>query len=460
MQKIAVIYGTQNSAVQRKALERLTTILLDETLEYPMCIQYRDDLELSDYKCIYLGTKEDHPYIRSASEVTLSAEESYHISAGGRTVIIEGFDDAGVLYGVSDFYQKYVVSCNNSENPFSRDELPPFSCVSAPEIKERGLWTWGHVIYDYRGYLDNMASLKLNRLIVWNDFAPFNADEIVEYAHSCNIKLIWGFAWLWEPDCKQVDIKNLEGQPERIFEKYQKEYGRVGGDGIYFQTFTELGTDNIDGVLIAEAAANFVNRTAALFYDRYPHMDIRFGLHATSVKDRLTFIAKVDPRICIVWEDCGAFPFSYSPNDVETFEQTKAFAETVSRLRGADDRFGVVTKGLINLDWTRFEHLRGPHYLGVSSKQLRKTKLEQTRRQWRRIQAGWLLNADKAYEMVRTMCDKKDGELSVFALVEDGMFEETVMFPVALYAQMLWECHGELQALMHAVALRNDVTFA
>lgn len=460
MQKIAVIYGTQNSAVQRKALERLTTILLNETLEYPMCIQYRDDLELSDYKCIYLGTKEDHPYIRSASEVTLSAEESYHISAGGRTVIIEGFDDAGVLYGVLDFYQKYIVSCNNSDNLFSRDELPPFSWASAPEIKERGLWTWGHVIYDYRGYLDNMASLKLNRLIVWNDFAPFNADEIVEYAHSCNIKLIWGFAWLWEPDCKQVDIKNLEGQPERIFEKYQKEYGRVGGDGIYFQTFTELGTDNIDGVLIAEAAASFVNRTAALFYDRYPHMDIRFGLHATSVKDRLAFIAKVDPRICIVWEDCGAFPFSYSPNDVETFEQTKAFAETISRLRGADDRFGVVTKGLINLDWSRFEHLRGPHYLGVSSKQLRKTKLEQTRRQWRRIQAGWLLNADKAYEMVRTMCDKKNGELSVFALVEDGMFEETVMFPVALYAQMLWECHGELQALMHTVALRNDVTFA
>ena len=97
MQKIAVIYGTQNSAVQRKALERLTTILLDETLEYPMCIQYRDDLELSDYKCIYLGTKEDHPYIRSASKASLSAEESYHISAGGRTVIIEGFDDAGVL---------------------------------------------------------------------------------------------------------------------------------------------------------------------------------------------------------------------------------------------------------------------------------------------------------------------------------------------------------------------------
>ena len=460
MQKIAIIYGTQNSAVQRKALERLTTILLDETLEYPMCIQYRDDLELSDYKCIYLGTKEDHPYIRSASKATLSAEESYHISAGGRTVIIEGFDDAGVLYGVSDFYQKYIASCNNSDNLFSRDELPQFSCVSAPEIKERGLWTWGHVIYDYRGYLDNMASLKLNRLIVWNDFAPFNADEIVEYAHSCNIKLIWGFAWLWEPDCKQVDIKNLEGQPELIFEKYQKEYGRVGGDGIYFQTFTELGTDNIDGVLIAEAAANFVNRTAALFYDRYPHMDIRFGLHATSVKDRLAFIAKVDPRICIVWEDCGAFPFSYNPNDVETFEQTKAFAETVSRLRGADDRFGVVTKGLINLDWTRFEHLRGSHYLGVSSKQLRKTKLEQTRRQWRRIQAGWLLNAGKAYEMVRTMCDKKNGELSIFALVEDGMFEETVMFPVALYAQMLWECHGELQALMHTVALRNDVTFA
>ena len=47
-----------------------------------------------------------------------------------------------------------------------------------------------------------------------------------------------------------------------------------------------------------------------------------------------------------------------------------------------------------------------------------------------------------------------------FALVEDGMFEENVMYPVALYSEMLWDCHRDVKSMMREVALRGYVCFA
>ena len=38
----------------------------------------------------------------------------------------------------------------------------------------REMWTWGYVIYDYKGFVDNMVKCKLNTLIVWNDYLPLN----------------------------------------------------------------------------------------------------------------------------------------------------------------------------------------------------------------------------------------------------------------------------------------------
>jgi len=466
MKKFAIIYGQSAGEIQKRAVEELTSILLDYTLEYPVCFSCEANTDLSDYRCIYLGTGESNPYIRRISDKTLCVKEAYRIQVADNTVYIEGFDDAGVLYGVLDFYNRYIVKHEHPDtdqywvNFLERENLPDFEYASAPSVKERGLWSWGHVIYDYRAYLDNMMKLKMNRVIIWNDHVPVNAKEIVEYAHARNIQVIWGFAWLWDTDCGRFDIRNLDGCSEEIFQKYEAEYAGLGADGIYFQTFTELHRERIDGVLIAEAATGFVNRTAALFYEKYPGLEIQFGLHATSVKNRLEFIQKVDPRIRIVWENCGSFPFSYIPKDVENFEQTKAFVRTIALLRGRDDRFGVVTKGLVKLDWSQFSHLTGPHFLGVSSNYVKGNRIERKRRIWRYIQAGWLIHADKAYETVQQMRDLKNGDLSAFALVEDGMFEENIMYPVALYAEMLWDCSGDLKKLMHDVALRSYVAFA
>lgn len=466
MKKFAIVYGQAKTDLQKRAIEELTSTLLNYTFEYPVCLCCNNCENPRDYTCIYIGTKENNPYIRSNSIKSLAKDEEYNITVKNDTVMIEGYDDAGVLYGVLDFYNKYIlkfdrVQCDGHWTSFSDvDMLPDFEYGSAPSVKERGLWTWGHVIYDYRGYFDNMMKLKMNKVVIWNDFAPINADDIVKYAHSRNIKVFWGFSWLWDTQERKVDIKNLDGRSDEILAKYESQYANICADGIYFQTFTEKTEDNIDGVLIAEAAANFVNKTSAMFYEKYPNIEIEFGLHATSVKNRLEFIKTVDPRIRIVWEDCGAFPFSDLPNEISKFDSTKELIGQLSTLRGQNDRFGAVTKSLVKLDWLRFEHLTAPQYIGVSTEYMQKNRIERKSKMWRFAQAGWLVNSDKASETVKELCRLKGGDLCILALVEDGMFEKNIMYPIALYSEMLWDCKTNVKTLIGEVALRDYITFA
>lgn len=471
MKKFAIIYGKKDSELQKRAVEELTRTLIDYTVErpaeypvvYPCCTPVNTD----EYSCIYIGTKQSNCYIRENSKQTLTRAEEYYITVADNTVMIEGYDDAGVLYGVLDFYNKYIVKYDRVCYPgclqrfYDLENMPDFEYGSAPSIKRRGLWTWGHVIYDYKGYLDHMMKLKMNEVVIWNDFAPTNADDIVKYAHARNIRVIWGFSWLWDTHHHKIDIANLDGRSEEILEKYESQYANIGGDGIYFQTFTEKTVDSIDGMLIAEAAANFVNKTAALFYEKYPELELQFGLHATSVRNRLEFIKTVDPRIRIVWEDCGAFPFyDFQSKGVLSFDGTKALMGEVANLRGKDDLFGVVTKSMVKLDWSCFEHLTGPQCIGISSEYAKKNRIERKSKIWRFIQAYWIEHADEAMEMINELRRLKDGELCALALVEDSMFDENIMYPVALYSEMLWDCDADVRKLMADVAYRSYVDFA
>ena len=467
MKKFIIIYPRNLNELCKRSLEVLSSTLLDYTGEYPVCVSDDHAENLPDLYRIFIGTKENNAYIAENSKAVLASAEEYYIRAEDDAVIIEGYDDAGALYGALDFYDLYILPNEYPGDPdryrinfFEKDQLPSFEFRSKPSVAERGLWTWGHVIYDYKGYLDNMMKLKMNRVIIWNDFLPINAREITEYAHERNIKVIWGFSWLWDTDCAKFDMTALHGESVKVFEKFEKEFGNTEIDGIYFQTFTELNREYIGGTLIAEAAANFVNRTAKLFYEKYPNIELEFGLHANSVKNRLEFIKAVDPRIRIVWENCGSFPFSYLPDDIKDFDETLRFVRKIASLRGENERFGVVTKGLVKLDWEAFEHCAGAQYIGISTKRMKHDRIDRKAPIWKYIQANWIAHADKALEAVRTMRDCKKENLSIYALVEDGMFEENLMWPVALYAQMLWNCEEALPSLLSRTALRSDTVFA
>ena len=40
------------------------------------------------------------------------------------------------------------------------------------------------------------------------------------------------------------------------------------------------------------------------------------------------------------------------------------------------------------------------------------------------------------------------------------MFEENIMYPVALYSEMLWDADADINNIIPSVALRDYVTFA
>lgn len=465
MKKNVIVYGELQTGIQKKAVAILSEFLLDYNYDYPACYRYNEEYTRDNARYFYIGTRDNNPCIKELSGEVLKHSEEYRIVVKDDTVYIEGSDDSGVLYGCIDFFDKYIIKCEYPHddryqiNCFE-NTLPDFEYSSYPSIKNRGLWTWGHVIYDYKGYIDNMVKLKLNTVTIWNDCVPVNAKEMVQYAHDCGIKVIWGYSWLWSTDCKKIELDKLGDYSEGIFAQYEKEYSHLDGDGIYFQSATETNVECIGGIVVADAITRFVNKTSALFFEKYPDLELQFGLHATSVKRNLKYILETDPRIRIIWEDVGAFPFSYIPNDIKTFEETKELVRKISKLRGEEERFGVVTKGLTKLDWFTFEHPDAPRFIGVSSKVMKEDRIVRKRKIWRYLQAYWLVNADKALEMVHFMKEIKDGDLYVSALVEDGMFEENVMYPVALFAEMLWDADGDVKAMMSQVALRNYIDFA
>ena len=463
--KIAIIYGEYKTGIQKKAIDRLTEIIVDYTAEYPVCFASDGFCDGEGFRCIYIGTAKNNPFIKSVGTEHPTNPESYRILVKDGTVYIEGADDAGVLYGCSDFYDRYLLPIEYPHNgwkyvfnPFDKP-LPDAEISSAPAIKNRGIWTWGHVIYDWRGFIDNMVKLKMNVITVWNDFPPLNAKDMVAYAHDCGIKVIWGYPWLWDTDCLKADISDLGKAAKAAFDRYERDYASVGGDGIYFQSFTETKSETIGGRLIADAVTELVNRGAAMFFEKYPGIELQFGLHAESVKERLSYIKNIDPRIRIVWENCGAFPFSYIPNDVADFGKTADFVRTLTHLR-ENERFGAVTKGLVKLDWNAFEHPRGPMAFGATSEKFKENRIVRKHKFWKYIQAYWLTNAPKAGEMMRLMAKETDGDTYVTALIEDGMFEREIMYPAAVSAEFMWDGESDFTDIMNRTALRSYVTFA
>ena len=465
MIKYKIIYG-ERTGIWMKAIEILSNIIFKYTNVLPACVSSENYTPDDNSRNIYLGTKENNSFIKEMSDREIINAEEYYIKVCDNDILIEGADAGGALYGCVDFYNKFILKFESTHDHMKNyflnvieEKLPEFECVSCPSVRDRGLWTWGHCIYDYKGYLDNMAMLKFNTVIIWNDFPPINAEEVVSYAHNLNIKVIWGFSFLWDTMCDKVDINNTDKYIDGIVSYYDNNYSNIGGDGIYFQSFTELMTDNINGVIVAEAVTDFVNKVSAKLLDKYPGLVLQFGLHATSVRERLDYIKNVDKRVAIIWEDCGSFPFHYIPERIDDFEETYKFAKKVSVLRGKNDRFGAVLKGCICLDWNKFEHQNGELYIGGTSENvLQKIKYDKAKI-WKYVQAYWIRNADKAYEIIKLLAKQKNGDLCITALVEDGAFEKGIYYPVALYSEMLWDTEADIKDLMCNVALNENVEF-
>ena len=428
--------------------------------------------DLVENNIIAVGSCETHAVLSAYAKKGLlnvpKAAEGYAVYVGktpetenAQTIAIAGADEKGILYGCMQFMGEY---CGDTlykkgylwgekffENPLER-ELTEWKVSAVPAVKTRAIWTWGYVIYDYKAFFENMARLRLNEVVIWNDYVPFNAKEVVAYAHSLGIKVIWGFAWGWSTKCAQAieelcsedGLKNLKAE---VLATYQTQYAQTGGDGIYFQSFTELNEDEINGKCIAEIVTELVNDIASALLEKYPSLHIQFGLHATSVKTHLDILQNVDKRIHIVWEDCGAFPYHYLTDKIEDFDETYAFTQKLLRLRGEKERFGAVLKGMLNLDWGTFQHHTGSYILGAHTKAFIRERQIKKDKIWKIVRGGWLKNAEYMRKTVALIAENGD-EPIIQALVEDGMFENKIALPVAIYAQTLWTPNDSIQEII------------
>lgn len=309
-------------------------------------------------------------------------------------------------------------------------------------ISKRGIWTWGHVIYDYRGFFRNMQKLGFNRITIWNDFAPVNAREIIDEAHICGIKVIWGFSWGWKAGCgesvRDISPVKLKKIRNEVIKEFDSQYKDIAGDGIYFQSFTELGDDSIGGINIAEAVVELVNSTSEELWKKNPELSIEFGLHATSVKNNLDVIAGTDKRVRIIWEDLGSFPFSYDSSLSEGFSETLALTEKVINLRGAEERCGFIIKGMTQLDWSGFTYATEPLTIGESSKEFIFERQKEKDPVWEKSLAGWKKNLPLA-EQIFNIFLTSGKDTVVQALIEDGMFENEIKEPAVIFSNL---CNG------------------
>ncbi|MBO5370219.1 MAG: hypothetical protein J6B23_06035, partial [Clostridia bacterium] len=155
-----------------------------------------------------------------------------------KIALITAFEPINVFYAAVDFVDNYLPSAavisGGLRTPAETFDkiLPDYSYTSSPQTEKRSIFTWGHPINNYRRYIDNIARLKINQLIIWNDFLPINASDIVSYAHEYEIEIIWGFAWGWTTNCNNTEIiENLDKIKSDIVDKFQNTYNGAG-DGI------------------------------------------------------------------------------------------------------------------------------------------------------------------------------------------------------------------------------------
>lgn len=422
----------------------------------------------------YLGygisCRKDEPSDKSIIYVGFdkTLDDGFHIKAGKpendiQRIEITAPDEINLMYAAVDFKNKYLPYARNFHNTapiFYFNELfssplKEYDLISKPKIKQRGIWTWGYVIYDYKSFVDNMVRCKLNTLIVWNDYIPLNIAEVIEYCHTNGVKIYLGYAWGWDTSLPQVDtINKLDEIRTQAVGDFKEKYAKLGCDGIYFQSFTEVSTEEINGVPVAETVTNLVNEIGGTILAEYPDLKLQFGLHATSVKNKLDIIRNVDSRISIVWEDAGSFPYAYVPSSVENFDETVKFTRKIRDLR-KNGEFGVVLKGVTCLNWMTFKHQKGEFVLGEASKQFIKERTEFKKELLRYIQAYWIRNAKYCHDIIKEF--KPDNLVTM--LCEDGMFESVLNYPMAVYSEMLWNPDASAEDILCETALRPDVDF-
>ena len=447
--------GTERLAVNQ--VQKLIQPYLPYVIEVSPATENTDQ---GNDHLILIGTPENNRHIRALLQQTnlpnVTNPQGYLLAcldsprrSGSRVLLVTGITAKGILHGVQDLgkYLSTTVIARLLTGPSghpdyrkSFDALPDFVIHESPVIEQRGIWGWGYTIRDYRRFLDQMVRLRMNTIITWHDFPPINSPQFIDYAHERGISVIFGFHWGWGLSNVSLTMPNDRQKiKEIVLEKYQKYYGDLNLDGIYFQTLTEHNKMEENGITTARAACMLVNDTSAALWKIKPDLNIYFGLHATSIQENYTDLEELDPSITIIWEDAGGIPYSYNPilDQQATPEKALDYSKRLARFRPGT-RFALVPKGWPYLRWEdEFEH-HGPYILGEQDIRFIRHRLEERRSEWSLFNALWLKNYPVAARFYREMSAITQNNMLATCLLEDSGLEEIIQPSVALFAESIW----------------------
>jgi hypothetical protein len=188
-----LIYGSY-SGVEKFALEELQR-MTQRFVPYVIGVRPASDQLDDDANHIVIGTVTSNPQIADLVKKALlqapAHPQGYSTicirsprNPERRLVAIAGTDPNGVLYGVIEFNKRLAAVAPDDPALMRQalDTIADFSAQDYPLIQNRGIWSWGYVIYDYR-------------LNFWNDVPPANCREVIDYAHSRGIQVVLGFSW-------------------------------------------------------------------------------------------------------------------------------------------------------------------------------------------------------------------------------------------------------------------------
>lgn len=459
-----IVYGTADGP-EGRALELLSSELGSVyvrdpgvyTLHVLPCERAGSGCVPAATNAFLLGTVKSNPELAARVKPGEVPSGGYLVKTvdGGRKVVIAGDTPAAVTWAVSDFLEDGLAALavehwdglRYRSQIFERPALGRYESRRAPKTPVRSVFTWGHVIDDYRAYFRNLARLKFNEVVLWNNRPPVNAKEVSDYARSWGISVLWGYSWGWTTDCRQIDFDRLDELEDAIVDEWRGTWRPLGGDGIYFQSFTELGTGTVGGHSIAEAVVGLVNRVAKRIRAESPRERIVFGLHASSVKDRLPEIDKTDPSVEIYWEDMGGFPYNYG----KRFDP--APAQTLNdRILAEDRSVGLVFKGMLTQDWKRFAYQAGPYVLGCASESTIAEDARVADELWQPYLADWHLRGKTAHDAIRRIQSARPGRPAALNAAVNANGD--VRFPFALVAEMFWDASEPYDAIVNRVLRR------
>ena len=459
-----IVYG-EYAGQERRAVEFLSTeigalIQRDPgvyTLHVVPCEKAGMESE-TNRNAFVVGTRKSNALLREMLSDEDVPTDGYLVRVtekGDRQlVLIAGDTPAAAIWGACDFVDDGLAAMRTKGSDyalylsgiFEKPRLPAYESRRAPKTKRRSIFSWAHVMNDYHSYFRNLARMKFNEAILWNEFPPLNAREVVEYARSWGVEVLWGWSWGWSTDCRNVDFDHLKELEDDIVRQWRDVWRPCGGDGIYFQSFTEINQSDLKGHSVAETVTKLVNGAAGRILADEPNLRIVFGLHSASVKSRLNEIAATDPRLEILWENCGGFPFNLTGG---TRAETESFVKSLLDMERPAT--GFVYKSQVFQDWGRFAHQAGPYVLGRNSRVVIAGDRQVVEPLWRRFEGEWLMRGERAHALTR-LIQSRDGNKG--SLNVAGNLNEPVHVSTALCAELFWSADEPYETILARVLSR------